>query len=85
MAEAAVIGLPDARWGEVPVLVLVPMPGVAVDLPALRAHFHQHLARYKHPQTILLAEHLPKTALGKVQKSALRQALLEKNSAPTVD
>ncbi len=85
VAEAAVIGLPDARWGEVPVLVLVPMPGVAVDLPALRAHFHQHLARYKHPQTILLAEHLPKTALGKVQKSALRQALLEKNSAPTVD
>ncbi len=86
VAEAAVIGLPDARWGEVPVLVLVLVqtPGAAIDLAALRAHFNQHLARYKHPQTIIVAQHLPKTALGKVQKAALRALLLRDDAPPTI-
>ena len=84
VAEAAVIGLPDARWGEVPVLILVPMPGMALDLAALRAHFNQHLARYKHPQTILLADQLPKTALGKVQKAALREVLRRAGLPPGI-
>ena len=84
VAEAAVIGLPDARWGEVPVLILVQAPGAAVDLAALRAHFNQHLARYKHPQTILLADQLPKTALGKVQKAALRETLLRDPPPPMI-
>jgi fatty-acyl-CoA synthase len=76
VAEAAVVGLPDARWGEVPVLVLVPQPGAAVDLDGLRAQFSARLARFKHPRQILLRNEVPRTALGKVQKAALRAWLL---------
>lgn len=75
VAEAAVVGLPDPRWGEVPVLVLVPQPGAQVDVDALRAHFDQRLARFKHPRRIVVREQVPRTALGKVQKAALRAAL----------
>ncbi len=76
VAEAAVVGLPDDRWGEVPVLVLVPHPGAAVDLDGLHAQFMQRLARFKHPRRTLLLDSVPRTALGKVQKPALRALLL---------
>ena len=77
VAEAAVVGLPDDRWGEVPVLVLVPHAGAVVDLPGLQARFHQRLARFKHPRRTLLLDAVPRTALGKVQKAALRAQLLD--------
>lgn len=75
VAEAAVVGLPDARWGEVPVLVLVPQSGAVVDLGGLQALFNQRLARFKHPRRTVLMAEVPRTALGKVQKAALRAAL----------
>ena len=75
VAEAAVVGLPDARWGEVPVLVLVAKPGESIDLDALRAEFGRCLARFKHPRRIVVAEALPRTALGKVQKAVLSRGL----------
>ncbi len=71
VAEAAVVGLPDARWGEVPVLVLVARPGEAVDIDALRGLFEDRLARFKHPQRIVLVNQLLRTVLGKVQKAQL--------------
>ena len=76
VAEAAVVGLPDARWGEVPVLVLVAQAGVPIDLDGLRAEFGRCLARFKHPRRIVVADRLPRTALGKVQKAVLCRALL---------
>ena len=69
------LGLPDPRWGEVPVLVVVPRPGRQVDEAGLRALFDRSLARFKHPRRIVVAEALPKTALGKVQRSALASLL----------
>jgi fatty-acyl-CoA synthase len=75
VAEAAVLGLPDARWGEVPVLVLVARAGAVVNVDALRLHFNARLARFKHPRRIVLVEQMPRTALGKVQKAALRARL----------
>ena len=75
VAEAVVLGWPDARWGEVPVLVLTARPGETVDLAALRDHLALRLARFKQPRQILLADSLPRTALGKVQKAALRERL----------
>ncbi len=75
VAEAAVVGLPDARWGEVPVLVLVAQAGVPIDLDGLRAEFERCLARFKHPRRIVMADSLPRTALGKVQKTVLCQSL----------
>ncbi len=73
--EAAVIGLPDARWGEVPVLVVVARPGAAVDEAKLVTAFHAQLARYKHPRRIVVLSELPKTALGKVARVALTRLL----------
>ena len=72
VAEVAVVGLADPRWGEVAVLVLVARPGAVVDLAGLRDLFDARLARFKHPRLMVLADELPRTALGKVKKSALR-------------
>jgi fatty-acyl-CoA synthase len=77
VAECAVVGLPDAQWGEVPALALVPLRGQAVDLPGLQALFVQRLARYKHPRRIVIRQELPRTALGKVRKPQLAQELAE--------
>ena len=71
VAECAVVGLPDERWGEVPALVLVPRPGWRIDENELQALFDERLARFKHPRHIVVAEALPKTALGKVQRATL--------------
>ena len=65
VGEVAVVGLPDDRWGDVPVLVLVPLSGQRVDLAGLQALFNQRLARFKHPRRMLLRDALPRTALGK--------------------
>jgi fatty-acyl-CoA synthase len=71
IVEAAVVGRPDARWGEVAVAVVVRKPGSTLDEAAVLALFDGRLARYKKPRQVLFAEALPKTALGKVQKGDL--------------
>jgi fatty-acyl-CoA synthase len=76
VAEAVVVGLPDERWGEVPVLVLVPVgagtaAAAAIDVDGLRQHLACQLARYKQPRRIEVLAELPRTALGKVQKAAV--------------
>jgi fatty-acyl-CoA synthase len=75
VADAAVVGLPDERWGEVPVLVLVAQPGASIDEAALRAVLAERLARFKQPRRIVVLPALPRTALGKVRKSALQASL----------
>jgi fatty-acyl-CoA synthase len=75
VAEAAAVGVADARWGEVPVLALVARAGRSVDEARLRASLEAALARFKQPQRIVVLEALPKTALGKVRRSALAQTL----------
>jgi fatty-acyl-CoA synthase len=69
--ECAVAGVADRRWGEVPVLAVVPRPGQVVDGVALLAALDGHLARFKHPRRVVVLPALPKTALGKVQRAAL--------------
>jgi fatty-acyl-CoA synthase len=78
VAECAVVGLPDARWGEVPVLALVLKPGAALDEPGLLAMLRHHLAGFKVPRQILQVGELPRTALGKVQRAAVLDAVLAK-------
>jgi fatty-acyl-CoA synthase len=75
VAECAVVGLPDERWGETPVLAVVSGAGAMLDLDAVRSSFSGRLARFKHPRQIVQLPSLPKTALGKVQKSALAKLL----------
>jgi malonyl-CoA/methylmalonyl-CoA synthetase len=68
--EVAVVGRPDAEWGEVPVAFVV-TDGGALDEAALLAHCGRELARFKVPAAIRLVESLPRNALGKVQKHLL--------------
>ena len=73
VAEAAVVGRPDARWGEVVVAFVVPAPGLPIDSARLLDGFAGRLARFKHPRDVFVVDALPRTALGKVRKEALRQ------------
>lgn len=70
VAEGAVCGRADARWGEVPVAVVV--PGEGFDRAAVLHHFEGRLARFKHPRDVVAVPALPRTALGKVQVPELR-------------
>jgi fatty-acyl-CoA synthase len=71
VAEAAVIGVPDPHWGEVPAAVIVPTPGHPWDWEALHRYVAVHLARYKRPKYWQVVEALPLTSAGKVDKRAL--------------
>jgi fatty-acyl-CoA synthase len=71
--EAAVIGVPDPRWGEVGLAVVVPVPGTVPDPEALRIGLRARLAAFKVPTYVELADELPRTAAGKVRKPDLRR------------
>jgi fatty-acyl-CoA synthase len=71
IAEGAVVGRPDARWGEVPVAVVVPADGF--DASLVLAHFEGRIARFKHPRAVLTVAALPRTALGKVAVATLKK------------
>jgi fatty-acyl-CoA synthase len=73
--EVAVIGLPDARWGEVGCAFVVPRPGQAVTEAELARHCEARLARYKVPKTFHVVETLPRTGSGKIQKHRLRETI----------
>ena len=76
VAEAAVIGVPDQRWGEAGLAVLVLKPGQALAREAVLAHCSQCLARFKCPQDIAVIDALPRNATGKVLKRELRKRFL---------
>lgn len=71
IAEVAVIPAPDPKWGEVGWAVVVPRPDHALDPDDVLAFAGARLARYKLPRRFILADSLPKTAAGKVDKQAL--------------
>ncbi|MCC7286334.1 MAG: AMP-binding protein [Burkholderiaceae bacterium] len=73
IAEAAVVGRPDARWGEAVVAFVVPKAGARIDRARVLASFAGRLARFKHPREVIAIDALPRTAIGKVRKDALRQ------------
>jgi fatty-acyl-CoA synthase len=72
--EAAVVGMADARWGEVPRAFVVLRPGAdAVDGADLIEWVRGHLAHFKAPQRVDVMEELPKGGTGKIQKRELRE------------
>ena len=73
--EAAVVGLPDARKGELPLAFVTLMEGQTVDEKALRQFVRARLADYKVPKHVVFMGALPRNAMGKVLKTALRQQL----------
>ena len=72
--EAAVIGIAHERWGETPLAIVALEPGVELDEQELIEHCRAHLAHYKCPTAVAVVDELPKTASGKVSKSALRRS-----------
>ncbi|HEX8864894.1 MAG TPA: AMP-binding protein, partial [Lentzea sp.] len=72
VAEVAVVGVPDARWGEVGRAFVRPRDGALVDAASLREFLVPRLAKYKIPVHVQLVEELPRTGSGKVLKHALR-------------
>jgi fatty-acyl-CoA synthase len=71
--EAAVIAVPDDRWGERPLACVVPAAGQELDAELLRAHLAERVARWWVPEQILILDEIPKTSTGKFSKSALRR------------
>jgi acyl-CoA synthetase (AMP-forming)/AMP-acid ligase II len=71
--EAAVVGLPDERMGEVPGAAVRLRPGAGTDPDALVAWAAERLASYKAPRRIVVVDELTRTGTGKVQKSELRE------------
>jgi fatty-acyl-CoA synthase len=72
IAEAAVVGRADARWGQVPVAVVAARRGAVLSRERLLASFEGVLARYKHPRDVILVDSLPRNAMGKVDLEAIR-------------
>jgi fatty-acyl-CoA synthase len=70
--EAAVIGIPDEKWGEL-VTALVVREDPDVTAEQLIAHCREHLAGYKCPKRVEFLDGLPRTATGKIQKFRLRE------------
>jgi len=70
--EAAVVGLPDAKWGEAPHAFIVLKSGAAATAEELRGFTRERLAHFKTPHTFTFLTELPKTATGKIQKFVLR-------------
>ncbi len=77
VAEAAVVGLPDKRWGEEVAAFLVLREGASLPTAELRAYLKERLADYKLPRRIEFVASLPKTATGKIQKHVLRECFLK--------
>jgi fatty-acyl-CoA synthase len=77
VAEAAVFGVPDARWIEAVTAVVVLRHGANATIGDLEAHCNERLASYKRPKRIVLASSLPRNASGKILKRDLRRDLLE--------
>ncbi len=71
--ESAVIGLPDADLGELVVAVVVARPGAVLDAGAILSACAERLARFKCPRRVEFVAELPRNAMGKVQKAALRR------------
>jgi acyl-CoA synthetase (AMP-forming)/AMP-acid ligase II len=75
--EACVVGVPDPRWGESGVAVLVLSPDASADEASIMAHLQGRLARYKFPARIVFWPDLPKSGYGKVTKREVKRLLEE--------
>jgi fatty-acyl-CoA synthase len=77
VAEAAVIGVPDKRWGEVGRAYVIPRAGESLNEAQVIAHCSARLAKFKVPKSVVVTDAIPRTASGKVQKHLLLERARE--------
>ncbi len=82
VAEVAVLGVPDPKWGEVGVAVVVRRKGEQLDCEALLAHLEGRCARYRWPHHVFFWDNLPKSGYGKIAKKDIRRQLFEGGDLP---
>ena len=70
--EAAVIGVPDEQWGEVPKALVVLKPGQQATQEQLQEHQTSAFAKWQLPDQVLFVEAIPKTSVGKLDKKRIR-------------
>ena len=73
VADAALIGQPDAKWGEVGLMIVLLKPGHSATQEELQAFCQGQLARYKIPKRVIFADALPYSPYGKVEKAKLKE------------
>ncbi|MBL8383282.1 MAG: AMP-binding protein [Burkholderiales bacterium] len=76
IAQVKLVGIPDARLGEAPVACVIPRAGCAVSVDAVRAFCSGRIASFKTPRQVVLVDAFPMTTTGKVQRAALREAVM---------
>jgi acyl-CoA synthetase (AMP-forming)/AMP-acid ligase II len=82
VADAAVIGLPSPKWGEVPLAVVVRKSGAALDEAAMLAWCRGRLAPYKLPKVAAFVDEIPRNPSGKILKRVLRERFAAQLQAP---
>ncbi|MEI7054326.1 AMP-binding protein [Nocardioides sp. CCNWLW239] len=76
VADCAVIGLPDEKWGERVTAVILPRPGAEVDVASLKAHVKERIGAVKTPKQIEVWPDLPRSKVGKVLKTEIKKSLV---------
>jgi acyl-CoA synthetase (AMP-forming)/AMP-acid ligase II len=74
IAECAVVGMEDPKWGESVCAFVVRKEKSHLDEPTVLALFKDRLAKFKHPRRVVFLDFLPRNAMGKVQKFELKRA-----------
>jgi fatty-acyl-CoA synthase len=77
IAEAAVIAIPDERWGERPLAAVVVHEGKEVGADELRDHLGQQFAKWQLPERFEFIDEIPRTATGKFKKIELRERFVK--------
>jgi fatty-acyl-CoA synthase len=75
--EVVVLGMPDAKWGEVGTAVVVRTPGSTLDAAELRRWAAERMARYKVPRHVVFWDELPRSGYGKIVRRTVRQRLVD--------
>ncbi|TDC40311.1 long-chain fatty acid--CoA ligase [Micromonospora sp. KC213] len=82
VAEAALIGVPDEKWGEVGLAFVVLHPGAQAGEEDLHGYLHGRIAKYKIPKSFRFVDELPRNATGKLLKSRLRETHVKDKEGP---